>query len=147
MADVNLDTDLSLMHRALRELVRRPDRVLAQYGLGRAHHRALFMIRRAGEITVGELAAHLAVTNQALHKTLQPLLRQALVLTSIDAQDARRRRLALSAAGAALEREISGMQREVFATVRKEVGEACMDDWCRVMLAIEKAALAQTAGS
>jgi len=145
--DVDLDNYLGLMHRAFRELVRGPDTILAQYGLGRAHHRALFMIRRAGTVTVGELAAHLAVTNQALHKTLQPLLRQGLVLTDIDTSDARRRRLSLSGDGKALERKISGMQREVFAQLRQQMGDACMDDWCRVMQAMEEVALAQTHGS
>lgn len=147
MADVNLDTYLTLMHRAFRELVRGPDTVLAQYGLGRAHHRALFMIRREGELSVGDLASHLAVTNQALHKTLQPLLRQGLVLMRTDAADARRRRLCLSAAGERLEQQISGMQREVFARVRQQLGDACMEDWCRVMVVMEKEALDQSRGS
>lgn len=147
MKDVDLDNYLGLMHRAFRELVRGPDTILALYGLGRAHHRALFMIRRAGTVTVGELAAHLAVTNQALHKTLQPLLRQGLVLTDIDTSDARRRRLSLSDDGKALERKISGMQREVFAQLRQQMGDACMLDWCRVMQAMEEVALAQTRGS
>jgi DNA-binding MarR family transcriptional regulator len=136
----DLDAYLALMHRAFRELVRGPDAVLAHYGLGRAHHRALFMIRREGDVSVGDLAAALTVTNQALHKTLQPLLHQGLVLTRTDPVDARRRRLCLSADGLLLEEEISGMQRAVFARVRQEVGEACMADWCRVMAVMEKAA-------
>lgn len=147
MNEVNLDAYLALMHRAFRELVRGPDAVLARYGLGRAHHRALFMIRREGEVSVGDLAAHLTVTNQALHKTLQPLQRQGFVQTRMDPADARRRRLCLSAEGALLEKEISGMQRDVFARVRLEVGEACMADWCTVMMAMEKAALEPPRGS
>ena len=147
MAEVNLDTYLTLMHRAFRELVRGPDTVLAQSGLGRAHHRALFMIRREGELSVGDLATHLAVTNQALHKTLQALLKQGLVLVRTDVEDARRRRLCLSPEGERLEQQISGMQREVFARVRQQVGETCMEDWCRVMVAMEKEALAQSRGS
>jgi DNA-binding MarR family transcriptional regulator len=147
LAEVNLDSYLGLMHRAFRELVRGPDTVLAQYGLGRAHHRALFMIRREGELSVGDLASHLAVTNQALHKTLQPLLKQQLVLAHSDAVDARRKRLCLSAKGERLELQISGMQRDVFARVRQQVGEACMADWCRVMQVMEKEALDQTRGS
>lgn len=147
MNEVNLDSYLGLMHRAFRELVRGPDTVLAHYGLGRAHHRALFMIRREGDVSVGDLAAHLTVTNQALHKTLQPLLRQGLVLTRTDPADARRRQLCLSAEGARLEEEISGMQRAVFARVRQEVGEPCMAHWCQVMVAMEKAALELPRGS
>ena len=147
MTEVNLDTCLTLMHRAFRELVRGPDAVLAQSGLGRAHHRALFMIRREGEFSVGDLASHLAVTNQALHKTLQPLLRQGLVLVRTDAADARRRRLCLSPEGERLEHQISGMQRDVFARVRQQVGDACMEDWCRVMAVMEKEALDQSRGS
>lgn len=147
MTEAELDRYLTLMHRAFRELVRGPDTVLAQYGLGRAHHRALFMIRREGELSVGDLAAHLAVTTQALHKTLQPLLQQALVLTRADAADARRKCLTLSAEGAQLEEQISGMQRDVFARVQSAVGEPCMEDWCRVMVAMEKEALALPPGS
>jgi DNA-binding MarR family transcriptional regulator len=147
LTEVTLDTYLTLMHRAFRELVRGPDMVLAQSGLGRAHHRALFMIRREGELSVGDLATQLAVTNQALHKTLQPLLKQGLVLVRTDEEDARRRRLCLSPGGECLERQISGMQREVFARVRRQVGDASMADWCRVMAVMEKEALDQSSGS
>ena len=147
MTEAELDRYLTLMHRAFRELVRGPDIVLAQYGLGRAHHRALFMIRRESELSVGDLAAHLAVTTQALHKTLQPLLQQALVLTRADAVDARRKCLTLSAEGTQLEQQISGMQRDVFARVQVAVGDACMEDWCRVMAAMEKETLALLPGS
>ena len=147
MTESELDRYLTLMHRAFRELVRGPDTLLAQYGLGRAHHRALFMIRREGELSVGDLAAQLAVTTQALHKTLQPLLQQALVLTRADAVDARRKCLTLSAQGVHLEAQISGMQREVFARVHSTVGDPCMEDWCRVMIAMEKEALALLPGS
>ncbi len=147
MTESELDRYLTLMHRAFRALVRGPDTVLAQYGLGRAHHRALFMIRREGELTVGDLAAHLAVTTQALHKTLQPLLQQGLVLARADAVDARRKCLTLSAEGTQLEAQISGMQRDVFARVHSVVGDACMEDWCRVMMAMEKEALALLPGS
>lgn len=147
MTESELDRYLTLMHRAFRELVRGPDTVLAQHGLGRAHHRALFMIRREGELTVGDLAAHLAVTTQALHKTLQPLLQQDLVLARADAVDARRKCLTLSAEGTQLEAQISGMQRDVFARVQSGVGDACMEDWCKVMVAMEKEALTLLPGS
>ncbi len=147
MTESELDRYLTLMHRAFRELVRGPDTVLARYGLGRAHHRALFMIRRESELSVGDLAARLAVTTQALHKTLQPLLQQALVLTRADTVDARRKCLTLSAEGVQLEAQISGMQRDVFARVQSTVGDPCMEDWCQVMMAMEKEALALLPGS
>lgn len=137
----SLDSYLVIMHRAFRELVRGPDAVLAEYGLGRSHHRALFVIRRRAKLSVGELAQLLGITNQALHKTLKALIAQNLIISEMNAQDARRRCICLSQAGRNLENRISTMQRETFLRVEQQVGATNMKNWDMVMRVIEQEAL------
>ena len=128
-ADPELDRCLAAMGAAFRALTAEPDRVLEGRGLGRAHHRALFILRRDGELAVGDLARGLGVSTQALHKTLKPLLILGLVEARADAQDARVRILTPTSAGLALEAEVSGLQRAAFARVAAQLGPQALAAW------------------
>ena len=50
----------------VRTLSRRCDDALAEHGMGRAHHRVLFLATRDLPLTVGEMGAMLGISNQAL---------------------------------------------------------------------------------
>ncbi len=60
-----LDAAIELMHFAYRELVAKPDRVLAGRGLGRAHHRILYLLAKLRAPSVAELIAALGISKQA----------------------------------------------------------------------------------
>lgn len=138
MPNNEFDHCLVLMNAAFRALISGPDAVLEARGLGRAHHRALFALRRAAPTAVGELARTLEVSVQALYKTLLPLLRQKLVKATPAAHDGRVRELLLTPSGAALEKQISGMQREVFAAVSKHLGADALKNWSSGMVEIAR---------
>ncbi len=136
MNDNHLDRCLVLLHWAQREVVAGPDALLERYNLRRAHHRVLFFVRSEPGILVGELAARLDVTLQALHKSISPLLDQDLVRIQKSEADGRERKLYLTEDGRSLEDEISGMQRKVFARVAKKMGPSALAQWNRVTEAV-----------
>lgn len=133
---VRPDDALELLYFAFREVVLEPDRVLARRGLGRVHHRVLFMCRRGGDLSLGELMRVLDVSKQALHRPLRELAEAGLLVAEADATDRRTRRLRLTAAGRALEESLSGMQRAAFARAFATVGEPGAEAWARVMAAL-----------
>jgi DNA-binding MarR family transcriptional regulator len=132
MTNKELDRCLEHMHYAFRNLVREPDRILAKYGLGRAHHRALYCIGHYAP-SVGQAAKALQVSNQAFHRTMCDLITSNLVRVHTDESNRRSRRLLLTAKGRRLEQRINGIQRHVFARVARIVGRNRMAAWTTVM--------------
>jgi len=132
MTDEELNRCLEHMHFAFRNLVREPDRVLAKYGLGRAHHRALYCIAKRAP-SVGEAAARLGVSHQGFHKTMRDLIERDLVRSHPDQANRRIRRLTLTPRGRRLEQQINDIQRAMFADVGKIVGTKRMAAWATVM--------------
>lgn len=135
MTEEDLNLCLEHMHFAFRNLVREPDRVLEKYGLGRAHHRALYCIARY-EPSVGGAAKSLGVSNQAFHRIMRDLIENDLVRSLPDPQNGRIRRLQLTKKGERLERQIDGIQRDMFAAVAEAVGAKKMAAWASVMTAL-----------
>ena len=87
-------------------LVRTVDPVLADYRIGRAHQRALYVVARRPGLTVGTLLALLGVTKQSLGKTLRELMARGLIEQRAGSPDRRQRLLRLTTAGAALEQRL-----------------------------------------
>lgn len=98
------------------------DRVLASRGLGRAHHRALYFIERAGSIPVHELLATLGITKQALTRVLRELMDARLVERRRDPTDGRRGILTLTDAGRALELSLLHAQRARIESALQRAG-------------------------
>jgi DNA-binding MarR family transcriptional regulator len=130
---------LVLLHFAFRAVVAEPDARLAELGLGRVHHRALFFIARTPGLRVMDLLATLNVSKQALHLPLKELVRQKLVQSRAEPGNRRERRLRLTAAGRALERRLSGQQRRAFAAAFRKAGPGAARGWRSVMRALIEA--------
>ncbi len=109
--DQALREAIELLFFAYRDFTGDPDAVLADRGLGRAHHRAIHFIRRRPGITVAGLLDILQVTKQSLNRVLRQLIEDGLVDSQIGKQDRRERNLTLTPAGEALEEEMSQLQR------------------------------------
>lgn len=139
-----LDVAIELMYFAYRGFVGEADRVLAARDLARAHHRVLFFVARLKRPTVGELRRTLAVSKQALAAPLRDLKRQDLIAWRPDPDDARARRLELTAAGRTLERRLSTLQRREFARVFAACGARHEAAWRDVMFALAKEELARS---
>lgn len=124
---------LALLYFGFRAVVKEPDRELARRRLGRVHHRILFFIARSPGLTMSELLTTLDVTKQALHAPLRALIRQKLVLSRVDPENRRQRRLHLTPRGRALEERLSGHQRRLFAEAFRDAGAEAAAGWRAIM--------------
>jgi DNA-binding MarR family transcriptional regulator len=64
--DPALITLVELFFFAYRDFTGEADAVLAEFGLGRAHHRALHFVKRHPGLRVGDLLGILKITKQSL---------------------------------------------------------------------------------
>ena len=112
------------------------DPVLAEAGLGRAHHRALHFIGRMPGLTVTDLLAVLCVTKQSLSRVLTALVDGGYVSLTPGRQDRRQRLLRLTDSGAALERRVFDRQRERLLAAYREAGGPAVEGFGRVLRAV-----------
>ena len=122
-----------LLFFGYRDFTAGADAILAELGLGRAHHRVLHFVGRRPGISVGELLGILGVTKQSLGRVLTPLVEGGLVRASPGRSDRRQRLLSLSPEGEALERSLFERQREGVVRAYREAGPAAVEGFRRVM--------------
>ena len=127
---------IELLYFAYREFTAEPDAILAQLGLGRAHHRAIYFIGRRAGITVSELLATLRITKQSLSRVLKQLLQGGFVTQAAGASDRRQRLLRLTDKGVELERRLTEAQRNRLAKAYGEAGEEAVAGYRQVMLGL-----------
>ena len=90
------------VQRAARALARRFDEALRPLDLTHGQFSLLTSLNRPEPPTMGSVASLLAMDRTTLTANLKPLERRGLVKVSVDRQDRRSRRLALTEAGRAL---------------------------------------------
>lgn len=122
-----------LLFFGYRDFTAGADQILAELGMGRAHHRVLHFVGRRPGITVGELLAILGITKQSLGRVLTPLVEEGYVTQSAGRSDRRQRLLTLAPKGAALERTLFERQREWVMRAYREAGPVAVDGFRRVM--------------
>ena len=122
-----------LLFFGYRDFTAGADQILAELGMGRAHHRVLHFVGRRPGITVGELLAILSITKQSLGRVLQPLVEEGYVTQTPGHSDRRQRLLTLTEKGAALERRLFERQRETVMHAYREAGPAAVEGFRRVM--------------
>ena len=118
---------------AYRAFTTPPDRILAERGLGRVHHRILYFVARSPGTTVTALLGVLGVSKQALNGPLRQLVEAGLVGTAAGTHDKRSKLLSLTEAGAALEAELSGTQMALLEEVFTAAGPEAEQAW-RVLM-------------
>jgi DNA-binding MarR family transcriptional regulator len=123
----------ALLFFAFHALTAEPDRILAERGLGRVHHRILYFVGRTPGVRVGGLLATLGVSKQALNRPLNELLRQGLVATRVPPENRRAKELRLTGAGARLERSLTASQRRRFRRAFESAPPAAEAGWRAVM--------------
>ena len=121
LTDEQLRQGIELLFFAYRDFTADPDRILEEYGYGRAHHRAIHFINRKPGLTVQGLLDILGVTKQSLNRVLRQLIADRMVVSTVGEDDRRQRLLSLTEAGEALEARLSEAQR---ARVRRAYSEA-----------------------
>lgn len=137
MVDSNGPADLrpsiELFYFAYRAFTSQPDRMLAQRGLGRVHHRILYFVGRHPGLTVNELLQTLCVSKQALHAPLRKLLQSGLIAAAPGKDDRRARHLSLTPSGRSLERRLTQTQTAQLQAAFADAGAAAVRSWHDVM--------------
>ncbi len=145
LREAEIRRGVELMYFGYSHLTRAADAVLAEAGLGRAHHRALYFIARQPDLTVGALLRLLAITKQSLGRVLTELTERGLVATRTGDLDRRQKRLRLTGQGAALEAELFERMRERLSAAYAQAGQEAVTGFWRVlegMIPLEDRALA-----
>ena len=103
-------TVIELFFFAYRDFVGDPDRILADYGFGRAHHRVLHFVQRQPGLTIAELLDILQITKQSLNRVLKELVETGFVESRTGTQDKRQRNLYATATGRELAVRLAQLQ-------------------------------------
>lgn len=122
LTDDQLRKAIEAMFFAYQGFTADPDRILAQKGFGRAHHRALHFINRSPGTTVNNLLGILGVTKQSLNRVLRSLIAADFVEVRVGDKDKRERHLYLTEDGAGLEKMLSEAQRARMRSAFREAG-------------------------
>ena len=136
LTDDQLRQGIELMYFAYRGFTADPDRILEERRYGRAHHRAVHFINRRPGLTVNELIDVLGVTKQSLNRVLRQLVEDGLVESRIGTVDRRQRNLHLTAAGRALEQELSAAQRRRMRAAFSQAGPEAVAGFRKVLEAM-----------
>ena len=118
---------IELFFFAYRDFVGDPDRILADYGFGRAHHRVLHFVQRQPGLTIAELLDILQITKQSLNRVLKELVETGFVESRTGTQDKRQRNLYATPTGRELAVRLAQLQGKringALALVGPEAGE------------------------
>ena len=136
LTDEQVRQGIEAMFFAYRGFTADPDRILDEYRLGRAHHRALHFISRAPGTTVNNLLSILGVTKQSLNRVLRTLVEDDLVESRVGTRDKRERNLFLTERGVELEQELSTAQRERMRQAYREAGPEAVQGFRAVLEAM-----------
>ena len=112
------------MQRAARVLARRFDDVFRPLALTNGQFSLLMALNRPEPPTVGELAPFLAMDRTTLTALIKPLARRGLLKVMPDAQDRRKRRVRLTAAGHRVLTRAHPLWCEAHAALEQDVGDA-----------------------
>lgn len=118
---------VELFFFAYRDFVGDADRLLADYGFGRAHHRVLHFVHRRPDLSITSLLEILRITKQSLNRVLKELLDAKLVEARAGAHDRRQRLLRLTPKGARLAHGLADLQSARFRRVLDEMPESARD--------------------
>jgi DNA-binding MarR family transcriptional regulator len=101
---------IELLFFAYRDFVSDPDKILKDYGFGRAHHRVVHFVGRHPGICVAELLEILRITKQSLGRVLRQLIDTGHVRQVAGESDRRQRLLYLTPRGQELHERLMAPQ-------------------------------------
>jgi DNA-binding MarR family transcriptional regulator len=133
LREADLRQAMELLFFGYRDFTADADRILADYGFGRAHHRVIYFVGANEGITVGQLLDILGITKQSLSRVLGQLIEEGYVRQAEDAEDRRRRRLSLTDKGRDLEGRLTAVQSRRIARAYREAGAEAVAGFRTVM--------------
>lgn len=119
---------IELLFFAYRAFIGRPDRVLAEFGFGRAHHRVLHFVVRNPGIRVADLLDILKITKQSLGRVLKQLIDTGFIDQRPGPDDRRERLLHATEAGKQLSFRLSMLQSRQIEAALKGLGPEGAED-------------------
>lgn len=122
-ADPRLIAVVELLFFAYRDFTREADAVLAEFGLGRAHHRVLHFVNHHPGLRVADLLDILKITKQSLARVLKQLVDEGWIAQQTGPDDRRERLLRVTEKGAELARRLDRLQAKRVATALAACGE------------------------
>lgn len=111
---------IELFFFAYRDFVGDPDRILSEYGFGRAHHRVLHFVARQPGLSVADLLDILKITKQSLNRVLKELIDRGFVLQRPGRSDRRQRLLHATESGRELALRLARLQTR---RIRRALGK------------------------
>ena len=127
---------IEMLFFAYRDFTSGPDKILTEYGFGRAHHRAIYFVGRNSGLTVSALLDILKITKQSLNRVLSQLIREGFIEQTQGSLDRRQRLLSLTKKGTMLEERLTQNQRHRIAGAYKTAGISSVDGFRKVLLGI-----------
>ena len=121
-ADPRLIAVVELLFFAYRDFTREADAVLAEFGLGRAHHRVLHFVNRHPGLRVADLLDILKITKQSLARVLKQLVDEGWIAQQTGPDDRRERLLRVTDKGAGLARRLDQLQAKRVAAALEACG-------------------------
>lgn len=121
-ADPRLIAVVELLFFAYRDFTGEADAVLAEYELGRAHHRVLHFVNSNPGLRVADLLEVLKITKQSLARVLKQLIDEGWIAQQTGIDDRRERRLRVTERGANLARRLDQLQAKRVAAALEACG-------------------------
>lgn len=115
---------IELLFFAYRDFVGGPDRILAEYDFGRAHHRVLHFVNRNPGMRVTDLLDILKITKQSLARVLKQLVDTGFIDSRTGDADRRERLLYPTEAGRALALRLARLQSARLEAASAALGPA-----------------------
>jgi len=113
---------IELLFFAYRDFVGDPDRLLEDYGFGRAHHRVIHFVDRNPGLTIAELLDILKITKQSLNRVLKELILKGFIESRLGVEDRRQRHLHVTAQGKHLADSLADLQMKRIGRAITEIG-------------------------
>ena len=98
--------------------------MLAEFGLGRAHHRVLHFVNRNPALRVADLLEILKITKQSLARVLKQLVDQGWIVQKAGERDRRQRLLYATEKGAELAARLDSLQSKRVSHALAQAGAA-----------------------
>lgn len=127
---------IELFFFAYRDFVGDPDRILTDYGFGRAHHRVLHFVDRQPGLAIAELLDILKITKQSLNRVLKELIEKGFVESRTGVSDRRQRLLFPTGRGHELAHRLARLQTRRIVGALGEAPEELKIAACRFLLAM-----------
>jgi DNA-binding MarR family transcriptional regulator len=127
---------IELFFFAYRDFVSDPDRILADFEFGRAHHRVVHFVDRNPGLTIADLLDILRITKQSLNRVLKELIEKDFIESRMGTTDRRQRHLHTTPKGQALARQLACLQTRRIMRALETIGPERQDAIRRYLLAM-----------